>query len=216
MKIPNYDSNTKNESNQYELSNFFGEISRTLLVGPSGGGKTNLLFFILTEPLIYYDEIVIYTKTPEQDKYQSLEKIYKKVMKDGGIKHPFWSIRSGDVEPVDNLDKIKRKLIIFDDYILEKKQFPTIVKYFVLGRHHKCSVIFLSQSYYNVPKEIRLNCSHFCIFFLGTRREIRSVLTDHTGIDEETYRKNTQGFDFICINKIKKLLLKNLDEEIEK
>ena len=32
------------------------------------------------------------------------------------------------------------------------------------GRHKNCSVIYLSQSYYPTPKDIRLNCSHFCIF----------------------------------------------------
>ena len=38
------------------------------------------------------------------------------------------------------------------------------IEYFIRGRHKNCSVIYLSQSYYLTPKDIRLNCSHFCIF----------------------------------------------------
>ena len=47
--------------------------------------------------------------------------------------------------------------------ICERNQKP-LVQYFIGSRHKNCSVIYLSQSYYLTPKDIRLNCSHFCIF----------------------------------------------------
>ena len=41
----------------------------------------------------------------------------------------------------------------------------------MLRRHKNCCVIYLSQSYYKTPKDIRLNCSHYIIFESPTKRE---------------------------------------------
>ena len=43
-----------------------------LICGNSGNGKTNLLYHMLIEPLLYYDEIHLYAKNLEQEKYQNL------------------------------------------------------------------------------------------------------------------------------------------------
>ena len=42
-----------------------------LLASPSGGGKTNL-YHMLTQPLVYFDQIHLYGKNLEQAKYQQL------------------------------------------------------------------------------------------------------------------------------------------------
>lgn len=216
MIIPNYDKlGKKSKTTTFkELSPFYKQISRTLLCGPSGSGKTNLLMHIILSPLIYYDHITIYSKTIDQDKYLELDTIFKKIAKDSKLK-PFHTFSNGTVTPVDDLDDKQYKLIVFDDYILEKKEFDKIIKYFVLGRHKKCNVIFLSQSYYNTPKPIRINCSNFCIFSLPTKRETKSVLTDHSGITEDMYKNATKGFDFLSINKHTKEITKNIDESID-
>ena len=49
-----------------------------------------------------------------------------------------------------------------DDFCLRKTSKP-LVEYFIRGRHKNYSVIYLSQSYQLIPKDIRLNCSYFCI-----------------------------------------------------
>ena len=220
MKLPNYDNlQTKKDKDEKidrvypALCDFYSSISRTLICGPSGSGKTNLLLHILLTPLIYYESIVLYTKTPDQPKYVEIKKVFDKLAKDNKITS-FFEIKSGNVEPVDDLEKKLFKLIIFDDYILEKAQFDHIVKYFVLGRHHKCSVIFLSQSYYQTPKNIRINCSQFHLFSVPGRRETRSILQDHSGITEKQYLDNTQGFDFLSINKVTKKSFRNMDEPL--
>ena len=43
-----------------------------LICGNSGSGKTNLLYHMLMKPLIHYDEIYLYAKNLEQEKYQNL------------------------------------------------------------------------------------------------------------------------------------------------
>lgn len=222
--IPNYDKlNTKltEEEKKEEakkrpyqvLHPFFQNVSRLLIAGPSGSGKTNLLMHILLSPLIYYEKIIIYTKTPDQPKMKELDRFFKKIAKDNKIGE-FHEFKSREVEPVEKLDKETYKIVIFDDYITQKKEMNTITEYFILGRHHLISPIFLSQSYYATPKNIRINCSHFCIFNVGTKREVRSILQDHNNLTEQQYRDNTEGHDFIAINKIQKVIKKNLDEEL--
>ena len=43
-----------------------------LICGNSGSGKTNLLYHMFITPLLYYDEIYLYARNLEQDKYQKL------------------------------------------------------------------------------------------------------------------------------------------------
>ena len=217
MIIPNYDPKKKGKDNTKEevLHPFFKGISRLLLCAPSGGGKTNLLMHILLTPLIYYDEVIIYSKTIDQDKYVMLDELYNKIAKDNKIKS-FHTFTDKEVESVESLDTKKRKIVIFDDLICAPpKEMKKIVDYFILGRHKKANCIFLTQSYYRTPKDIRINCSKFCIFGLPTRREIRSVLADHANLTEEMFRKNTLGHDFISIDRTAKTLSKNIDEELE-
>ena len=72
MEIPNYDTNTKNKKFKQLYSFMPKDTFRMLICGKSGSGKTNLLYHMLIEPLFYYDEIHLYAKNLEQEKYQNL------------------------------------------------------------------------------------------------------------------------------------------------
>jgi len=78
------------------------------------------------------------------------------------------------------LDPEKQNLVIFDDFISEKNQH-IIEDYFVGSRHWNCSCIYLSQSYYDTPKMIRKNCSHFAIYRFASDREVQELAKDHAG-----------------------------------
>ena len=70
---------------------------------------------------------------------------------------------NNDIVPVENLmENEAQKIVIFDGYVCDKNQKP-LIDYFIRGRHKNCSIIYLSQSFYGTPKDIRLNCSHFCV-----------------------------------------------------
>ena len=56
-----------------------------------------------------------------------------------------------------------QKVVIVDDYVCENNQ-NDVMNYFIQGRHKNCCVLYLSQSYYKTPKDIRINCSHYIIF----------------------------------------------------
>ena len=69
-----------------------------------------------------------------------------------------------------------------------------IVDYFIRGRHKNCSVIYLSQSFYKTPRDIRLNCSHYCIYEFPSSRE-RNMISSELGVDKSDKRT---VFIFVC------------------
>ena len=71
--------------------------------------------------------------------------------------------------------KRKRKiLLIFDDMVADvmtNKRFQAIIKeLFIRCRKLSISLIFVTQSYFSVPKEVRLNSAHYLIMKIHNRR----------------------------------------------
>ena len=66
-----------------------------------------------------------------------------------------------------NPDKGNKILIVFDDIIadtIHSKKLNLIVnESFIRGRKLNISYVFITQSYFKVPKDVRLNTSHFFI-----------------------------------------------------
>ena len=141
---------------------------RMLMIGGSGSGKTNILMNMIVRYLDF-DKIFIYTKHLDQDKYKWLQNFFQSMEDDPDIQAvadlpiAVFKTHIKDMIPLEKLDKTKKNLIIFDDMLLEKDQRPMIECY-IRGRHANASVIYLSQSYFSTPKDIRLNCTSFIIF----------------------------------------------------
>ena len=128
-----------------------------LICGPSGSGKTNTLMHMIYN-LLYFDKIYLYAKNLEQSKYRNLMKEFEPWSEEAG--YDIIEASNDKIIPVKNLNGDNQKIVIFDDFVCDKNQKP-LVDYFIQGRHKNCCVIYLSQSYYKTPKDIRLNCSHF-------------------------------------------------------
>ena len=65
-----------------------------------------------------------------------------------------------------NPGKKRKVLIIFDhmiDMINNKKLNPVETELFIRGRKLNISIVFITQSYFKVPKDVRLNSTHFVI-----------------------------------------------------
>ena len=209
MEIPNYDSNTKNKKYKQLYDFMPNDTFRMLICGNSGSGKTNLLYHMLIKPLLYYDEIHLYAKNLEQEKYQNLMNKMNELSGRSGYDYDIMSVSNDKIIPITHLPyEDNQKIIIFDDYVCEKNQ-REIVDYFIQGRHKNCSVIYLSQSFYKTPKDIRLNCSHFCIFEFPSSRE-RNLISSELGVDKEKYKNATEKqYDFIYVDKPRKKVKKN-------
>ena len=139
---------------------------RILIIGGSGSEKTNAwLYLINNQPDI--DKIYLYAKDPYEAKYQFL--INK--TESTGLRH--FNDPKAFIEYLNNLKDIyknkeeynlgkKRKiLIVFDDMtadmINNKKLNPVVTELFTRGRKLNISIIFIRQSYFKVPKNVRLN-----------------------------------------------------------
>ena len=204
MNIPNYDGDTKNKKFKQRYSFMPNDTFRMLICGNSGSGKTNLLYHMLIEPLLYYEKIFLYAKNLEQEKYQNLMNKMNEISKEAG--YDVMKVSNDAIIPINDLDyEDNQKLIIFDDYVCEKNQ-RQIVDYFIQGRHN-CSVIYLSQSFYKTPRDLRLNCSHYCIYEFPSSRE-RNMISSELGVDKEKFKKATkEPFSFLYVDKPKKKIM---------
>ena len=184
---------------------------RMLICGNSGSRKTNLLYHMLIEPLFYYDKIYLYAKNLEQEKYQNLMKEMNEASnEEAGYK--IMEVSNDKIIPITHLPyEDNQKIVIFDDYVCEKNQ-REIVDYFIQGRHKNCSVIYLSQSFYKTPRDIRLNCSHYCIYEFPSSRE-RNMISSELGVDKEKFKKATKmPYSFLYVDKPKKRVKRNFYE----
>ena len=207
MEIPNYDTNTKNKKFKKRYSFMLNDTFQMLICGNSGSGKTNLLYHMLIEPLLHYDEIHLYAKNLEQEKYQNLMNKMNEISRE--VDYDIMTVSNDKIIPINNLDyEDNQKIIIFDDYVCEKNQ-REIVDYFIQGRHKNCSVIYLSQSFYKTPRDIRLNCSHYCIFEFPSKTE-RNMISSELGVEKEQFKKATkEPYSFLYVDKPKKKVKKN-------
>ena len=211
MKIPNYDVEDDMVSNFKQLYKFMPDRSfRMLLRGPNGSGKTNTLMHMIYN-LLYFDKIYLYAKNLEQSKYQNLISMFKPISDEAG--YVVIEASNDEIIPVEDLDSESQKIAIFDDFVCDKNQKP-LVDYFIQGRHKNCSVIYLSQSYYKTPKDIRLNCSHFSIYEFPSANE-RRLICNENKIPKELYEKATkEPYCFVYIDNPRKSTTKNFNEKI--
>ena len=124
---------------------------------------------MLMKPLIHYHEIYLYARNLEQEKYQNL--IQKMRELSNKVGYDILNVSNDKIIPVDEMDyDDNQKVVIFDDYVCERNQ-RQLIDYFIQWRHKNCSVIYLSQSFYKRSKNIRLNCSHYCVYEFPPSRE---------------------------------------------
>ena len=73
-------------------------------------------------------------------------------------------------------DKKIRVLIVFDDMIADiinnKKLNPVVTELFIRGRKLNISVVFITRSYFKVPKDVRLNSTHCFIMKIPNKKEL--------------------------------------------
>ena len=61
-----------------------------------------------------------------------------------------------------------------------KKLNPIATELFIRGRKLNISVVFITQSYFRVPKDVRLNSTHFFIMKIPNKRELQQIALNHS------------------------------------
>ena len=82
-----------------------------------------------------------------------------------------------------NLDKENKILIVFHmiaDMINNKKLNSIVTEWFIRGRKLNISLVFITQSYFKVPKDVRRNTTHFFIIKIPDKREIQEIAKNHS------------------------------------
>lgn len=150
--------------------------SRILLCGPSGCGKTNILMNFIYY-LLPWSRLYVYAKDLEEDKYVELKTKCENVkLIDKDFEFIF---DTTNIVKVDELDQNEHNLIIFDDFICDKSSFDDISELFIRGRKKNATLIFLTQSYFDTPKIIRLQCQYMCFWKLNDHRELADIYQNH-------------------------------------
>ena len=178
--------------------------SNILICGYSGAGKTNLVSNLIYDYL-YWDCLYVYAPNLQETKYQNLIEACKKTKLD----NDFYTFENDleNAKTVDEMDSNCHNLIIFDDWIsANSKLLAKISDYFIRGRKQNCTTIFLTQSYFQVPKVIRLNCSYFFIFATRDRREVIELYKCHSTMSKDEfikifYEATKDPFSFLLIDK---------------
>ena len=210
MKIPNYD--TKISASSKKLNNIFDEDFRLLIAGESGCGKTNTLMHILRQPLVYYDKIHIYSPNLHQEKIQDFKDLMDSISKKVG--YPVLELNGPDaIKNTTDYPSNNRKIVVFDDVINAPERVQNkIANHWTDGRHHGISPIYLSQSYYDTPKKLRLNCSNL-ILYPPTTQNHKNLIAKENFLDKTAFDA-LKPFEFLFLDKKKKSVKKNFDEAI--
>ena len=172
---------------------------RIIIIGGSGSGKTNTLLNLINEQNDI-DKIYLYARDLSEPKYEYLIK----KREDAGIKHlnnPNAFIECSNTmddvyENINDYNPIRKrkKLIVFDDMIADimtNKKFQAIIKeLFIRWRKLNISLVFIIQSYFSVPKDVRLNLTHFLIMKINNNRESQNIAHNHSAdIDYKDFLK---------------------------
>ena len=79
----------------------------------------------------------------------------------------------------------KRKILIVSDDIVanmlsNKRLNPVVTELFTRGRKRNISLLFIKQSYFFVPKNIRLISTHYFITKIPNKRQLQQIAINHS------------------------------------
>ena len=150
------------------------------------------------------DKIYLYAKDPSEEKYKFLiSKRESTVLKHFNDPKAFIECSNDMQDVYKKIDEYnigkKRKTIVFDDMIADiinnKKLNPVVTELFIRGGKLNISLVFTTQSYFKVPKDARLNSTHFFIQKIPNKRELQQIALNHSSdIDFKDFTKIHKKF----------------------
>ena len=68
------------------------------------------------------------------------------------------------------------------DMLSNEKRNPTVDEIFIRGRKLKISLVFITQSYFTIPKNTRLNSAHYFIMKIPNKQELQQISFNHSSV----------------------------------
>ena len=162
------------------------------------------------------DNIYLYAKDLREPKYEYLIKNHE----NAGMKHVNYG--NAFIECSNTMDDVydsindynpnrrRKLLIVFDDMtaeIMTNKKFQAIInELFIRCRKVNISLVFIRQFYFSVPKDVRLNSTHYFIMKINNKKELQNIAINHfADIDYQDfikiYRECTkEPYNFLTID----------------
>lgn len=146
---------------------------RGALIGSSGSGKSNFLLNIISQMRNTFNKIFIYTQA-EEPLYN-----YLKSQIDDDLLTISYNLE--DCVNYNEENYYGQTLIIFDDCCVLKNQ-DIIKTLYIRGRKIAggISLLYLSQSYYKIPKLVRLQCQYVWVIKVSGMRDLNMMLSEYS------------------------------------
>jgi hypothetical protein len=144
---------------------------RMCIVAPSGSGKTNFLCNLIglfSRGKGTFQTINIITRNKDEPLYKWITSKSDQINIKEGL---------SNTPNLDKYDKDFNHLLVWDDLVLSK-DLSMVENYYIRARKLNVSVIFISQSFFRIPKIIRNNCSYMVLLKLSGQREVNVILSE--------------------------------------
>lgn len=172
LAVRNFDLCSSRKKNIKRHGELLPSSIRCIICGPSNCGKTNVLISLLEDPNgLRFENIYIYSKSLEQEKYKYLESILAPIDGMG-----FYTYSTSD-EVIEPKNAKPNSIFIFDDVICDKQN--NIKSYFCMGRHRNVDCFYLTQTFTRVPKHLIRDNANFIILFKQDDMNLRHIYNDY-------------------------------------
>ena len=91
--------------------------------------------------------------------------------------------------------------------VMTNNEFKAIItELFIRCRKLNISLVFITQSYFSAPKDVRLNSTHYLIMKINIKRELQNIAINHSAdIDYQDFMKiyrecTRQPYNFLTID----------------
>lgn len=182
--------------NKYELTSYMNCHSTNLFIGRPKSGKTSLIYSLFKSPKLFkkcYHNVYIFQ--PSSSRMSMSDQLFNSLPDDQIFEDLNVDNLSFVMDRLKTAESYENSCIIFDDmtaYLKDPENLKLLKELIYNRRHLHCSIFFLVQTWYSVPKDIRKLFSNVFIF--------KVAKTELTAIFDEVIEQKKE--DILEISKI--------------
>jgi hypothetical protein len=181
---------------------------RIYIFGRTGSGKGVFVDNIIRRGWLCFDTLTVYARHLDQLLLEKLRDDIEELEDKRGEKMSQWFDSLNDVIPIEEYDKDKKHLVVFDDWsALSVKEHTPVTDYVIRGRHRGISIVYCGHAYHCLPKICREQCSMLILYAGSNFKDRETIYKDHLNGDlsfdefEKIYKEATrEKYSFLTID----------------